>query len=455
MTPVDDTIAAIASAPGGAMRGLVRVSGPHVVECLEQCFLAGTDVSLSSIREPAVVAGRLSLGPPLGEVPADVYLWPTSKSYTRQPVAEIHTFGSPPIVGAVLRAVCAAGARLAQPGEFTMRAFLAGRLDLTQAEAVLGVIDATGERQLEVALSQLAGGLAGPLGRLREHLLDTLAHLEAGLDFADEEIEFVSTEELIDRLADAQDVLTQIETQMRSRGAAAPEVRIVFAGAPNVGKSSLLNALACDPVAIVSPTAGTTRDYVTRRVQLGSLACLLVDTAGVEAQPPACDVAAAAQRMAKEQYEQAQLQLFCIDATRPLCDWERCHLADDPPTDRLVVLTKIDAKRATDLGRAAVETSSKTGQGLAELRRQIVRALATSSYQHGAVVAETAARCHESVSDAAESLARAREVAMAHEGEELVAVELRGALDHLGRVVGAVYTDDVLDRIFSRFCIGK
>jgi tRNA modification GTPase len=450
---MEDTIAAIASAPGGALRGILRLSGPGVVSCLRPCFRADREGDLSACTRPSLIRGQLQLSGPLGDVPCDLYLWPGSRSYTRQPAAELHTIGSPPLLDAALRAVCAAGARLAEPGEFTLRAFLAGRLDLTQAEAVLGVTDARSRQELDVALSQLAGGLAGPLRQLRERLLDLLAHLEAGLDFVDEDIEFISAVELQAELADAAAAVARLESQMASRGESADEFRIVLVGWPNVGKSSLLNALVGEQAAIVSEVAGTTRDYLTRHTSMDGLPCMLIDTAGIETESRG-GVADIAQTFATQQAEQAHVQLLCLDATRRLNAWERAVLQADAPTNRIVVLTKIDSQRATDLALEAVETSSRTGEGLPALRRAIFDMLSTNVADEGCV-AGTAIRCRESLRRAAEALGHARQAADEQRGDEIVAAEIRLALDELGQVVGAVYTDDVLERIFSRFCIGK
>jgi len=203
MFSCDETIAAVASAAGGAARGIVRLSGPSVRACLERCFQPADPQSWSAAARPTVFAGCLTLAGSGARLPCDVYFWPGARSYTRQPVAEIHTLGSPPLLEAVLATLAARGARPARPGEFTLRAFLAGRLDLTQAEAVLGVIDAADGRQLADALEQLAGGLAAPLDALRGRLLDLLAHLEAGLDFADEGVQFITPEALAAELAAA------------------------------------------------------------------------------------------------------------------------------------------------------------------------------------------------------------------------------------------------------------
>ena len=202
MLALDDTIAAIASTPNGAARGIVRLSGPSAMDVIARCFTsANRSVKLSHMRSARLVTGEINAGGP--RLPADLYLWPTRQSFTRQPIAEIHTFGSTPILEIIVRALCTAGARLAQPGEFTMRAFLAGRIDLMQAEAVLGVIDATDRRHLDTALSQLAGGLSRPLHRLRDDLLNLLADLEAGLDFVEDDIRFIAPDELARRLSDA------------------------------------------------------------------------------------------------------------------------------------------------------------------------------------------------------------------------------------------------------------
>ena len=224
MYSLDDTIAAIASPPGGAARGIVRLSGSHAIDCLMQFFLATdgavAEYPLSALRPPPfphVVSGSLALPDLHSPLPCDAYLWPDGRSYTGQPVAEIHTIGSPPLLQLVLRSLCAAGARPAGPGEFTLRAFLSGRLDLTQAEAVLGVIDAGDPRELKIALGQLAGGLARPLQRLRESLLEVVAHLEAGFDFADEDLDFITPDELDRQLAAAESDVAAIRRQLTSR----------------------------------------------------------------------------------------------------------------------------------------------------------------------------------------------------------------------------------------------
>ncbi|HEX7450351.1 MAG TPA: GTPase, partial [Pirellulales bacterium] len=494
MFDLADTIAAIASPPGGAARGIVRVSGPNLLSLVAGLFSADEPCAIEQIRLPTAIAGRLalrSLGSPL---PCTLYLWPSSRSYTRQPTAELHTLGSPPLLQAVLGELCEAGARPARPGEFTLRAFLAGRLDLTQAEAVLGVIDARGPRQLAAALAQLAGGLAAPLTRLRDDLLDLLAHIEAGLDFVDEDIELIAPDELTKQLQAAQHEIDRLARQMDSRGETSEAVRAVLVGAANVGKTSLYNALTAQ-TAIVSPQAGTTRDYLRAKLELDGVVCELIDTAGVIWQPPlpapalppslgdasssvapalvagprphadsanpphaADTVSHAAHRAATELRQQADIEIFCLDATRPLNAWEHSSLLGTSHSARIVVLTKVDQpgtaalRAADDLagGSDAIATSSVSGVGLEPLRARLRAIVAAQDSDQLSAV--TAARCHDSLRQADAALAHARELAVSRQGEELVAAELRLALDALGQVVGTVYTDDVLDRIFSRFC---
>ena len=476
MYPLDDTIAAIASPPGGAARGIVRISGPESLVCVAQLFHANTGEPLSSWNSLHAVAGLLQLPGLDAPVPCDLYLWldelwcgrlacaragetpaPQVRSYTGQPLVELHTIGSPPLLELLLQSLCSAGARLANPGEFTLRAFLAGRIDLSQAEAVLGVIDAADPHELQVALSQLAGGLSHPLQRLRDALLELLAHVEAGFDFADEDLPFITREELDRRLAEAETNVAAILAQTISRSEPVDAVQAVLVGRPNVGKSSLFNALAGKHAAIVSEHPGTTRDYLVAELDLNGAKCRLIDMAGTNMTGEAAlghDIQHAAQSVAALQRRQSRVEVLCLDATRPLDKWEQDELARWPAAGRIIVLTKCDAPRRCESCPPAVETSSFTGQGIDALRGELRRVTLSVGGGHGDVVAATAVRCCESLRLADESLHRARQLAAAAQ-EELAAAEIRLALDELGKVVGAVYTEDVLDHIFSRFCIGK
>jgi tRNA modification GTPase len=496
MYSLDDTIAAIASPPGGAARGIVRLSGAALRACLENCFRPVPYVSLPALRGATAVPGLCWLRGIAAPLPGELYLWAGQRSYTGQPVAELHTLGSPPLLQALLRTVCAAGARPAEPGEFTLRAFLAGRLDLTQAEAVLGVIDAADPRQLHVALEQLAGGLTQPLHRLRDGLLDLLAHLEAGLDFADEDLPLLARDDLVRRLDVAAATVAGLVAQMASRQDSTELARVVLAGRPNSGKSSLFNALA-GAAALVSDRPGTTRDYLVAELDLRGVRCQLVDTAGIgEAEtkrgqsqwPPSYtadgDLEEAAQTASRQQHQRADVRLLCLDATQPPEDGSATGLRDAGAAEVIVVLTKTDLgtvpifvagshengtvpfgrtgefvlpqrESSADPEQPTIQTSSRTGAGLEALRERLRRAVLARRSPAGDVVTGTAVRCGQSLTLAAECLHRARQIALDGAGEELVAADLRVALQEVGKVAGAVYTEDVLERIFSRFCIGK
>ena len=282
---IDDTIAAIASPTSPALRGIVRLSGQKVADVLRRMRIEPTTtVPTTAARYDAT----LDLDSPLGSIPLAVMFWPTRRSYTGQPSAELHTYGAQPILDACLDAAIRSGARAARPGEFTMRAFLAGRLDLTQAEAVLGVIDAPNRGSLDHALRQLAGNLSRPLEQMRESILCLMADVEAGLDFVDEDIEFVRDEDLVERLSSLSVQLRETIKTMRSRGGGGGHKPVVvFRGLPNAGKSRLVNVLAECEAAIVADVQGTTRDVVHTDAAIGGRLVRLVDTAGIESARPA------------------------------------------------------------------------------------------------------------------------------------------------------------------------
>lgn len=456
----DDTIAAIGTAAGGAVRGMVRLSGPQVLDCLVTCFTPREpNLELSGLNEPNVLVGSIAVdGPQSAAIPCDLFLWPSSRSYTRQPTAELHTLGSPPLLKKLLDLVCEQGARLAEPGEFTLRAFLAGRLDLTQAEAVLGVIDAHSMTDLDTALAQLAGGLSQPLAQLREQLLRLLAELEAGLDFAEEDIEFISKSVLQKQLNTAQAIIAEVVAQLSSRVEVNDLPRVVLSGPPNAGKSSLFNALverfgstlSCSQ-ALVSTQSGTTRDFVTATIEVHGIACELVDTAGVESIQADDSIDGMAQVITGQQCQQASLVVRCRDAS---CNDQES--VAEQPTRKIIAMTKSDlVSTATAYTVNQVACSSLSGEGLEELALRINGELSSTASDTERSLSNTATRCTESLRKAEASLIRAQRLSANEGGEELIASELRATLHALGQVVGVVYTDDILDRIFSQFCIGK
>ena len=434
------------------LRGIVRVTGPDATNVAQTLFAPAEVVDWPGISAARRIPGTVHLAV-FGEVPCDLFLWPTQRSYTRQPTAEFHSYGCIPILQAIVEQTCQNGARLAQPGEFTMRSFLSGRIDLAQAEAVLGVIDAVNDREMQVGLAQMSGGLSQPLTRLRDTLMNLVADLEAGLDFVDEDIEFISQEQVFRALTDAENTIRSTLDRMNRRDSGGPLPRVLLRGEPNVGKSSLWNSMVDEGSAIVDSTAGTTRDYLTGTVvtDLGSFQ--LIDTAGVE--EATTEIGTAMQEMSASQLQTADLVLLCIDASRTPSSWELEQLSNrDERT--LVVLTKTDlpTHAGWDQHSADALTNQADPTSFRRLASYCCERLQALGGESG-VVGNTAARCRESLRLALKAVERSERLALSQVGDELVSSELRTALDQLGLVVGAIYNDDILDRVFSRFCIGK
>ena len=345
-----DTIAAVASPPGPSERGVVRLSGPRAVAIAASRFTPDEARSQSMRAEHR--AGQLRVTGLHASVPARLVAWPGT-SFTGEPAAEIHTIGSLPILEAILADALASGARLAEPGEFSLRAFLHGRIDLTQAEAVLGVIEARDASQLHHALEQLAGGIASPIERLRDRLLDVLAHLEADLDFADEpDVDPIGRGALADELAEASAELRSLADRLDARARPETLPRVVLHGPPNAGKSRLFNALAGGSPALVSSIPGTTRDYLSTTVACAGLDVELIDTSGVEAARD--EVEALAHEARDRQVRSADLVLNCAEVGSTFAPVD---IASSLP-----VSTKADLAMEP-IGGDVLATSAATGFG--------------------------------------------------------------------------------------------
>jgi tRNA modification GTPase len=439
---IQDTIVALASAPGGGARSIIRVTGPEAIQIVGVCFRPALDDTTRRKRQ----GGSFAVEQLSADLPADAYVWPGARSYTGQPLVEIHTLGAPPLVEAVVSELLARGCRPARPGEFTLRAFLLGKIDLTRAEAVNAVIGAGSRDELQQALAQVAGGLSAPLEALRDDLLNLLADVEAGLDFADEDIAFVRSDELLHRIGAALARVTNLQRQLGERSLANEAYRVLLVGPANAGKSSLFNALTGSN-ALVSDEPGTTRDYLARQVRWDGLAIELIDTAGWKEAAHSIEEIAA--RLARDQHRTADLALVCRESGTSEMGMDCWRGLEGSASERIRVATKCDRGPAE---KCDVATSAHANTGLETLRRMIAER-ARAKRPNG--VAPSVSRCQNHIDRLLGNLRQAHAAVLFEDAPEIVAAELRAALDEIGEMVGSVYTDDLLDRIFSRFCIGK
>ncbi len=476
----EDTICAIATPAGEGGIGIVRISGLHAVDVAShvvrlrskqplrtlpshQLHLA--DILLSRASSSGTLFSSKTCHSTEGLVDEGLVVYMKApRSFTAEDVIEIHCHGNGLVLQRVCEACIAAGARLAQAGEFTKRAFLNGRLDLSQAEAVLDTIKAKSEQSLKLAQRQLRGELAQTVNRLRTNLVGLLAHLEAGIDFADEDIAFVGRDEMLitlqETLKDVQQLLATAETGRVLREG----VRVVIAGEPNVGKSSLLNALLRENRAIVTDIPGTTRDLIEESVIRNGLRVTLVDTAGMR--ETADIVEQEGIRRSQEAVVQSDMVLYVLDGVQLASADRGKRRFPSFGANPLLVLNKIDllhpefvpglaAELQECTGCRIVPISVQTGAGLEALWQAIRANFVRPSFEPDDGVMVTHVR-HRTALERAEFSLKESLTSVQREVEpECVAVDLRGAADSLGEIVGVITSDEVLERIFSEFCVGK
>jgi tRNA modification GTPase len=433
-----DTIVAIATPAGRGAIGIIRLSGAAVPRIAREVLGV-----LPAPRRATFAAFRNARGEP--EDKGIALYFPAPHSYTGEPVLELHGHGGPMVMQAVLRACLDAGARLAEPGEFTRRAFLSGKLDLAQAEAVADLIDASSREAARSALRSLGGEFSAAIGALAAALVELRALTEAMLDFPEEDVDSVHREAAAARLAAVTQRLEEVLAQSRQGSLLRAGIHAVLAGRPNVGKSSLLNRLAGEERAIVTPVAGTTRDALREPIQIEGVPLVLVDTAGLRASSDLVERLGI--ERTRQELERADLVLVVHEATQP-----QAPAPGELPAgaQRLDVYNKADLAPAFRPPGDALAVSAKTGQGLEALRKAILAAAGWSG-------------AGESVFLARARHLRALESARAHLDEagrqlprwEFFAEELRLAHAALSGITGEFTADDLLGEIFSRFCIGK
>jgi tRNA modification GTPase len=494
---LDDTIVAIATPPGRGGIGVVRLAGPEAraiaypmlrlnlelepnraIRCdlIEPCGAgaparetadistthAGTDAFVRPAERSSAAADTAKTPARIDEVVVTYFAKP--HSYTTDDIIEISAHGSPVVLRRVVELSLARGARLAEPGEFTMRAFLNGRLDLTQAEAVRDLIDSQTLFQAKVAAQQLEGALSNRLKPIKQKLVDLIALLEAGIDFAEDDISIAPDATILDRIAQVKTPLTQLAATFTYGKIVHQGLTLAIVGRPNVGKSSLFNRLVERERAIVTAQPGTTRDLVSETVAIGGIPVELVDTAGIRRALDEAESIGIKKSM--EALADADLVLVVIDKTQPLSDEDRELLIQVEGRPAIVVENKSDlpsrrrdsrprlSSRA-EPGPQRIPTSALTGEGIPALRAAILQHVAGDATIQLETGFLTSVRHQKLVNDALTSLDAAANAVVGRVPHEMLLLDLYGALRPLDEITGATTTDDILNLIFSTFCIGK
>lgn len=466
-----DTIAAVATPPGLGGIAVVRVSGPGALTAANSVFRRPDGSSIEAVDLPSHTVHYGYAVHPVRKTRADEVLMIIMKgprTYTGEDVVEFNCHGGPVPVDAVLGAVLAGGARMAEPGEFTRRAFLNGRMDLSQAEAVVDVIEARSRAGARLALGQLEGRLGRMIRKVRSELLDVMAQLEVVLDYPEMNIDEQDRRETGDQLKGIADQIQDlIDTASRSRPFR-EGVRTAIIGRPNVGKSSLLNALLQRERAIVTELPGTTRDVLEETIVVRGIPLVLMDTAGLRMGTDRAEQLGV--ERARRAAGEAELVLLVVDDSEPLTNEDREAMREaglNEAENLIAVVNKVDLEVgavstedvrglvASDI--PAVRISALTRDGLQVLEQRIVETVLGDAdgglEMEGAVV--SSARHEESLRRAGDAMAQAVEALGAGMPVDLVSVDLRESLQALGTITGETATDDLLDRIFSRFCVGK
>jgi len=479
----DDTIAAIATPLGEGGLAVVRISGPQALAVSDRCFepIGRSSKKPSAAATHTIQYGRiLQNGQPVDEVLLAVMRAP--RTYTREDVVEITCHGGLLPAKMVLDAVLHSGARLAEPGEFTKRAFLNGRLDLAQAEAVADLIHSRTELALRAANEQLAGKLSQRINQLRDEMLEILAHVEAQLDFPEEDIAPDTKEQLLGRLERGVAFMDELlrtanEGQILRRG-----IRAAIVGQPNVGKSSLLNQLLGHDRAIVSPIPGTTRDTIEETANIRGLPVVLIDTAGLREARDEIEVEGV--RRSRATLEKAEFVLHVFDSSEPLTTEDEAFLTEFAAKKRILVCNKIDLPRrlvfplarlsdtlssvSVGEGRGegaceerkspesrVVDVCCLTGAGIEKLKEAIKELVWSGEIKAEMLEVMINSRHQDALSRARTATLHTIDSLRGDKGLELVAMDLRVAVNAVGEIVGQTATEDLLDVIFSQFCVGK
>jgi len=471
---LDDTIVAVATPAGRGGIGVVRLAGSEARAIsapllrLKHDLEPGRAVFGELVDPDSCGAGAFARERFGGDERPDPAMPHTQRidevvvtyfakphSYTTDDIVEISAHGSPVVLRHIVELALARGARLAEPGEFTMRAFLNGRIDLTQAEAVRDLIESQTLYQAKVAAQQLEGGLSRRLQPIKQNLVELIARLEAGIDFAEDDVSVLPSEKILEQIAAVRAPLEELAATFTYGKIVHQGLTLAIVGRPNVGKSSLFNRLVERERAIVTATPGTTRDLVSETVAIGGIPVRLVDTAGIRR---ALDEAESIGiRKSMEALAEADLVLAVIDCSQPVASEDRELLSQVGPRPAILVANKCDLNGSqfpvADAGLPQVRTSAVTGEGVHELRAQILQHIGTGAETESGML--TNIRHRNLVRDSLAALDAARIAVKNRVPHEMLLLDLYNTLRPLDEITGATTSDDILNLIFSTFCIGK
>ncbi len=457
----NDTIAALATPPGEGGISVIRISGENALSIGTGLFHSTSDISNNVPPVQKVLFGEIR-DPESGRVVDEVlFTWfKKPNSYTGEHVVEISGHGGSLVSATLLELVLRQGARLAEAGEFTRRAFIHGRLDLTQAEAVADLIDAASNKALNTAVSQLKGGLSRRINKLFEQLLAVQAQLEAAIDFSEEGLTFQSRETTGQQIEEVKIEILDLVSSFRQGKIIREGMRVTLVGKPNVGKSSLLNALMQEDRAIVTDIPGTTRDTLEERIRIKDIYIVIIDSAGLRDNPEIVEEEGI--QRTRNALAQSDLSLVVFDPSQPLDGNDELLISEVGDKPRCVLLNKSDLEqdwRKEKIneflnGETPISLSAKTGTGLQELK-EIIYEFAVKGERAGESVVITRERHRDHLQQAATALDTATKNMSSGYSEELIAVDVTLAMEHMGSILGKTFAEDLLDKIFGKFCIGK
>ena len=449
---LNDTIAALSTPPGEGGMAVIRVSGKEAIALCENFFKSPQNGKLSRAATHTIHHGRFvdEKGQMIDEVLMNLFHSP--HSYTGEEVVEINCHGGMRVTKRILEILTRSGARHAEPGEFTKRAFLHGKMDLTQAEAVLDLIRSRSDLGLETALQQLQGGLSKKIILLKDSLMKIYAHFEASLDFPDEHLEVDSKEKFLKRIEETDKEISSLIASFRRGQAMREGVLTVIVGRPNVGKSSLINTLLQKDRALVSEIPGTTRDSLEEMIEIGRMAVRLVDTAGLGASGDRLD--RLGMERTKRCLDEGSLFLFLADGSSPWTSEDQAILDQLEGKNYLFVVNKIDLPQKLDRGKQDPCLISCLNQkGIEALLKRIEKKIEVMNFQESTTL--TRLRHKQAFEKSLESLRKAKQALKENLSTEFILEDLKKSVESLQELVGEIYSEDLLDVIFQEFCIGK